>query len=106
MSGVQAMVGTERFVLALQSEGRKSVEADWEVISKFPDFREGFKAIANIAAVAGWGRLGADFSRSGPEGVPVPREGQLGGTLPESAGGVLGERDAGGQDGGLLFEAF
>jgi PAS domain S-box-containing protein len=55
MAGVQAMVGTERSALALQSEGRKSVEADWQVISQFPDFREGFKAIANIAAVAGWG---------------------------------------------------
>ncbi|HXZ43713.1 MAG TPA: PAS domain S-box protein, partial [archaeon] len=55
MSGVQTMVGTERFLLALQSEGRKSVEADWQVISAFPDFREGFGAIANIAAVAGWG---------------------------------------------------
>lgn len=56
MSGVQAMVGTERFALALQSEGRKSVAADWEVISKFPDFAQGFAAIANIAAVAGWGQ--------------------------------------------------
>lgn len=56
MSGVQAMVGTDRFILALQSQGRKSVEADLQVISAFPDFREGFKAIANIAAVAGWGR--------------------------------------------------
>ena len=55
MSGLQAMVGTERFNLALQSEGRKSVEADWMVISQFSDFREGFKAISNIAAVAGWG---------------------------------------------------
>jgi PAS domain S-box-containing protein len=55
MSGVQSMVGTERFGLALQSEGRKSVEADWQVISQFPNFREGFMAIANIAAVAGWG---------------------------------------------------
>ena len=55
MSGVQTMVGTERFLLALQSEGRKSVEADWRVISAFSDFREGFGAIANIAAVAGWG---------------------------------------------------
>ncbi|HAY37983.1 MAG TPA: hypothetical protein DCY53_00780 [Desulfobacteraceae bacterium] len=55
MSGVQAMVGTERFGLVLQSEGRKSVEGDWQVISRFPDFRDGFKAIANIAAVAGWG---------------------------------------------------
>ena len=58
---VQAMVGTERFVLALQSEGRKSVEADWQVISKFPDFSEGFKAIANIAAVAGWGNWELTF---------------------------------------------
>ena len=55
MSGVQATVGSERFWLALQSEGRKSVEADWQVISKFRAFKDGFKAIANIAAVAGWG---------------------------------------------------
>ena len=56
LSGVQAMVGTERFALALQSEGRKSVDADWEVISLFDDFEAGFEAIANIATVAGWGR--------------------------------------------------
>ena len=56
MAGVQTMVGTERFVLALQSEGRKSVEADWGVISAAVGFAEGFTAIANIAAVAGWGR--------------------------------------------------
>ncbi|MBN2288414.1 MAG: PAS domain S-box protein [Candidatus Glassbacteria bacterium] len=55
MAGMQSMVGTERFALALQSEGRKSVEADWQVISSYPDFREGFQAIANIAAAAGWG---------------------------------------------------
>ena len=61
MSGVQAMIGTERFVLALESEGRKSVEADWQVISKFTDFREGFKAIANMAAVAGWGNWELTF---------------------------------------------
>jgi PAS domain S-box-containing protein len=54
-SGVQAMVGTERYLLALQSEGRKSVEADWQVISRYEDFHEGFQAIARIAAVAGWG---------------------------------------------------
>jgi PAS domain S-box-containing protein len=55
MSGVQEMVGSARFALALQSEGRKSVESDWEVIRSFPDFPRGFRAIANIAAVAGWG---------------------------------------------------
>jgi signal transduction histidine kinase len=55
LSGVQAMVGTERFLLALQSEGRKSVETDWKVIATFSDFQDGFRAIARIAAVAGWG---------------------------------------------------
>ena len=55
MSGVQSMVGTERFGLALQSEGRKSVEEDWKIISQYSDFRDGFQAIANIAAVSGWG---------------------------------------------------
>ena len=56
MSGVEAMVGTERFLLALQSEGRKSVTDDWQVISSFEPFEDGFKAIAEVAAVAGWGR--------------------------------------------------
>jgi len=55
MSGVQKMVGAERFGLALQAEGRRSVEDDWRVISQFSDFNTGFEAIANIAAVAGWG---------------------------------------------------
>jgi hypothetical protein len=55
MSGMQAMVGSERFWLALQSEGRKGVEAAWETISQLRDFKEGFKAIANVAAAAGWG---------------------------------------------------
>ena len=55
MSGVQAMVGSDRFSLALQSEGRKSVQADWEVISRSDSFEDGFRAIATVAAVAGWG---------------------------------------------------
>jgi len=55
MSGLQSMVGAQRFGLALQSQGRKSVEGDWQVISQFPDFQRGFEAISNIAAVAGWG---------------------------------------------------
>ncbi len=55
MKGLQSMVGTPRFLLALQSEGRHSVAADWEVIEAHPDFPSGFKAIAHIAAVAGWG---------------------------------------------------
>ena len=55
MSGVAAMVGPERFSLALQSEGRKSVESDWLVIARHKDFREGFEALHSIATVAGWG---------------------------------------------------
>ena len=55
LAGVQAMVGTDRFALALQSEGRRSVDADWQVIAQFPTFPEGFAAVAQIAAVAGWG---------------------------------------------------
>lgn len=55
MSGLATMVGPERFSLALQSEGRKSVESDWLLISSYPDFRTGFDAIRVTAAVAGWG---------------------------------------------------
>jgi PAS domain S-box-containing protein len=55
MAGVAAMVGPERFYLALQSEGRKNVESDWLLISSFPDFRDGFAALNLNAAVAAWG---------------------------------------------------
>jgi rsbT co-antagonist protein RsbR len=55
MSGLATMVGPERFSLALQSEGRKSVESDWQFLSTYPDFRSGFAALAVVAAVAGWG---------------------------------------------------
>jgi PAS domain S-box-containing protein len=55
MSGVQSMVGTERFNLALQAEGRKSVESDWLLISLYEDFAEGFAQLNLNAKVAGWG---------------------------------------------------
>jgi hypothetical protein len=55
MSGVATMVGTERFMLALQAEGRRSVESDWLLIASYPDFHEGFRALNLNAAVAGWG---------------------------------------------------
>lgn len=55
MLGLQRMVGTERFNLALQGGGRDSVSGDWAVISAHPTFEEGFQAIANIASAAGWG---------------------------------------------------
>lgn len=55
MSGIASVVGPERFNLALQAEGRKSVESDWMLISSLPDFREGFSALNLNASVAGWG---------------------------------------------------
>ncbi|WP_262965706.1 ATP-binding protein [Methylobacter psychrophilus] len=55
MTGMATMVGPERFNLSLQSEGRKSVESDWLLISGFEDFHEGFSAFKVTAAVAGWG---------------------------------------------------
>jgi diguanylate cyclase (GGDEF)-like protein len=55
MSSVQSMVGTERFLLSLQNEGRKSVEDDWSVISSFDAFEDGFNEIVVVAQVAGWG---------------------------------------------------
>ncbi len=56
VQALQAMVGTPRLLLALQGEGRLSVDDSWKVISQYPDFRQGFMAVANLAAVAGWGR--------------------------------------------------
>jgi rsbT co-antagonist protein RsbR len=52
---MQRMVGTERFNLSLQSGGRDGIEDDWGVISSHPTFEEGFAALAEIAAAAGWG---------------------------------------------------
>jgi len=56
LSTVQGMVGTERFVLAMQQGGRDSIEGDWAVISAAPTFAEGFVALSRIASAAGWGR--------------------------------------------------
>lgn len=55
MSGVAAMVGPQRFNLALQAEGRKSVESDWLLFNDSSDFAQGFQALNLNAAVAGWG---------------------------------------------------
>ncbi|MBN2080636.1 PAS domain S-box protein [bacterium] len=66
MTGLHTMVGTKRFALALQAEGRKSVDSDWEIISSYPDFQQGFAAFAASARVAGWGKgrlTNLDFQR-------------------------------------------
>src|SRR5262245_50329045 len=56
MSGVQRMVGTDRFNLSLQAGGRDSIAGDWALISRYPNFEEGFTAWADTASAAGWGR--------------------------------------------------
>jgi rsbT co-antagonist protein RsbR len=56
MSGFHAMVGSERFALALQAEGSRGTDTDWQIISQFASFEEGFEVVAGYAAVAGWGR--------------------------------------------------
>ena len=56
MAGMQRMVGTERFNICLQSGGRESVAADWQILSSRPTFEEGFAELARIAGHAGWGR--------------------------------------------------
>lgn len=53
MSGVQRMIGTERFLLALQSEGRNSIDDDWTVISAEQDFPSGFLKIADVGQLTG-----------------------------------------------------
>lgn len=55
MSGVAAMVGPQRFALALQAEGRKSVESDWLLFADHADFCKGFETLHLNAAIAGWG---------------------------------------------------
>ncbi len=56
MAGFHAMVGPERFALALQAEGSKGTAGDWSILDQFPTFEEGFAVISNYAAVAGWGK--------------------------------------------------
>ncbi len=56
MSGFQKMVGTRRFFLAMQSEGRRNIDIDWQIIQSQPDFEQGFAAWSNFPVLAGWGR--------------------------------------------------
>lgn len=55
MRGVQQMVGTERFNLAMQAGGRESVDGDWGFIERFATFEEGFAQVARLAFTCGWG---------------------------------------------------
>ena len=55
MIGLESMVGTERFNLALQAGGRDSVKGDLQFMSRFPTFEQGFAELAQVCAIAGWG---------------------------------------------------
>jgi rsbT co-antagonist protein RsbR len=55
MQGMQRMVGTERFNLAMHGGGRDSVGGDWSVISAAPTFEQGFSELASYAVTCGWG---------------------------------------------------
>ncbi len=56
MQGMQRMVGTDRFNVAMQSGGRDSVEGDWAFISQSPTFEEGLERLSLLANTCGWGR--------------------------------------------------
>jgi PAS domain S-box-containing protein len=56
IGGLYHAVGPRRLSLALQARGRESIEDDWQVIEQAETFEQGMEAIAQVAAVAGWGR--------------------------------------------------
>ena len=57
MESMRQMVGVKRLHLALQKEGRKSVEDARRVFSQHDTIEEGFNQYAKLLALAGWGIL-------------------------------------------------
>jgi rsbT co-antagonist protein RsbR len=55
MQGMQRMVGTDRFNLAMHGGGREGVEGDWAMISAAASFEQGFAELASCAKTCGWG---------------------------------------------------
>lgn len=55
MLGMQRMVGTERFNLAMHGGGRDSISGDWAVIENAPSFEQGFAELSAYAVTCGWG---------------------------------------------------
>ncbi|HLT37961.1 MAG TPA: STAS domain-containing protein [Enhygromyxa sp.] len=55
MEGMQRMVGTDRFNLAMHGGGRDSIAGDWSVIAAAPSFEQGFAELASYAVTCGWG---------------------------------------------------
>lgn len=56
MESMRQMVGKKRLHLALQKEGRESVEDDWRIIAQYETLDEGVRRHADLAALGGWGR--------------------------------------------------
>ncbi len=56
LMGFLAMVGPQRFSLALQAEGQRGIREDWAIISKAANFEAGFADLARYAYTTGWGR--------------------------------------------------
>lgn len=70
MQGMQRMVGTERFNLAMHGGGRESIDGDWSVISASETFEEGFEALSSYAVTCGWGAWTlVSLDRDKPEAV-------------------------------------
>lgn len=58
MVGLQKMVGTERFNLALMTAGRDSADAEWDkIILTRPTVEEGFAYIGECMSTVGLGRM-------------------------------------------------
>ena len=56
MSGLQTMVGTERFNLALYGAGEEGIAVEWEqVVTKCPTAEEGLAIIGRLASLVGFG---------------------------------------------------
>jgi rsbT co-antagonist protein RsbR len=56
MLGFLTMVGPRRFSLALQAEGQRGIDQDWQIIAAHPSFEEGYADLSRYAYTAGWGR--------------------------------------------------
>ena len=56
LRGFVNMVGLQRFSLAMQAEGQRGVDQDWEIIAAEPSFEAGFVRLNLFAYTAGWGR--------------------------------------------------
>ncbi len=63
LSGLQRMVGTDRFKLSLHGGGRDGIEDDWAYISQYPTFRRGLQGAHPRGCDVRLGALGAGLAR-------------------------------------------